>query len=89
MRSNCWDITQCGREPGGKLATQLGVCAVSTDKYFDGTNGGVNAGRCCWRVAGTLFGGRANCMKLEEVGSCQNCIVYSTVLSEEGRRLRL
>ncbi len=89
MKSNCWDITQCGREEGGKLSTQLGVCAASVDQYYDGTNGGTNAGRCCWRVCGSMFGGNRKCQMLDSVDSCQDCIVYRTVLQEEGRLLRL
>jgi hypothetical protein len=89
MKSNCWDITQCGREEGGKLSAQLGVCAASVNHFYNGTNGGVNAGRCCWRVCGTMFGGDGRCQMLKHIDSCQDCLVYKTVLTEEGRCLRL
>ena len=89
MKSNCWDISQCGRESGGKRAAELGVCATSISEYFNGTNGGVNGGRCCWRVSGTLFNGNRQCEMLESVGCCQKCEVFQTVKIEEGMRLRL
>lgn len=89
MKSNCWDITQCGRELGGKRAAEAGVCATSTNVFFDGTNGGSNAGRCCWRVSGTLFRGDGQCELLAKVGSCQNCHVFTMVKQEEGMSLRL
>lgn len=89
MKSNCWDIARCGRQPGGENVGQDGVCKVSTNEYYDGTNGGINAGRCCWRVSGTLFGGDGKCQMLNSISSCNECEVYAIVLHEEGMRLRL
>lgn len=70
---NCWEIKQCGREPGGAKAEEFGVCPA----YPDG-------GRECWMVAGTFCGGRVQGTYAEKLGNCQLCQFYQDVMSGEG-----
>ncbi len=54
---NCWEFKKCGREPGGTHANDLGVCPTTQEMRLDGVHGGINAGRSCWVVTGTLCRG--------------------------------
>ena len=54
---NCWEYKKCGREAGGAHVHDLGVCPVTEEKRLDGAHEGVNAGRACWVVAGSLCKG--------------------------------
>ena len=47
------------RQPGGEQAEEQGVCPVTEHRKLHGIHGGVNAGRACWIVAGTMCGGKA------------------------------
>ncbi len=81
---NCWEITKCGREPGGSQVKERGVCTASIDTSSNGTNEGVNGGRICWSVAGTLSGKEACGHYAKEKPSCMSCEVYNQIKSEEG-----
>lgn len=74
----------CGREPGGMHAERSGVCAASTDQRLDKVHGGMNAGKACWVVAGTLGRGRSDCTFARDFKQCPNCTFYKVVKSEEG-----
>ncbi|MBT8371025.1 MAG: protein kinase [Deltaproteobacteria bacterium] len=81
---NCWQYMKCGREPGGKKASRLGVCPAAADISFDGINDGKNAGRFCWAVAGTFCGGTVQGSFAEKRESCLTCDFFNKVRSEEG-----
>ena len=81
---NCWQHMKCGREPGGKYASKLGVCPAAADKSFDGLNQGKNAGRFCWAVAGTFCGGTVQGSFAEKRESCLTCDFFNKVRAEEG-----
>ncbi|MBF0214371.1 MAG: hypothetical protein HQM00_12575 [Magnetococcales bacterium] len=51
---NCWEKNQCGREPGGAKEAKLGTCPVASFSLADGFLGGVNGGRACIFIVGTL-----------------------------------
>lgn len=70
---NCWEYMACGRQPGGTQAAALGVCQAATLSLADGVNGGVNGGRVCWAVSGTIGGGSGQCQHLEKVSDCCRC----------------
>lgn len=38
-----------------------------------------NMGRACWRVAGTLCGGRVQGTFAEKLGNCKDCDYYSYI----------
>ena len=81
---NCWQHMKCGREPGGKHASKLGVCPAAADKSFDGLNQGKNAGRFCWAVAGTFCSGTVQGSFAEKRESCLTCDFFNKVRAEEG-----
>ncbi len=81
---NCWEILNCGREPGGARAAELGVCPAATERRVDRINSGRNGGRCCWVVTGTLCGGRAQGAFLQKMRSCTHCPFFRRVRREEG-----
>ena len=83
-KKNCWELKQCGREPGGSKAADLGVCPAATDISANGTNHGLNGGRICWAVAGTFCGGRVQGDFAQKQVSCMACEVFRQVRTEEG-----
>ena len=56
-RLNCWEFKQCGREPEGLKIGEFGVCPATTETRLHGTHGGVNSGRACWVIAGSMCNG--------------------------------
>ena len=83
MKKNCWEFMQCGREPLGKNVKELGVCPAAAFEKLDGANGGVNAGRTCWLIAGTLCGGEVQGTYARKYQSCTECEFYQSVNGEE------
>lgn len=82
-RVNCWEFKQCGRQPGGDKADELGICPATEARKLHGIHGGVNAGRACWIVAGTMCGGKAVGTFAQELGNCWKCDFYVAVRSRE------
>jgi hypothetical protein len=67
----------------------LGVCPAAKEKSFSGTNNGINAGRYCWRIAGTFCEGKIEGSHASGLLSCSYCNFYRTVQEEEGDDLQL
>lgn len=88
-RANCWEVRKCGREPGGFRAPRLGVCPAAKETAFSGTNQGINAGRYCWRIAGTFCDGKTEGSFASGLLSCSYCSFYRMVQEEEGDDLLL
>ena len=82
---NCWEYRKCGREPGGENVAVHGVCPAAIREACDGVNGGRNAGRCCWSVAGTLCGGTVTCLYGRDLPGCLACDFYALVQSDRKR----
>jgi serine/threonine-protein kinase len=80
---NCWEVLACGREPGGQCVHQLGVCPAATDDSADGINGGRNAGRICWTVAGTFCGGRVQGSAARKRLTCLHCDFFDQMMREQ------
>lgn len=81
---NCWQFKKCGREPGGVKAHELGVCpAANVNPQCNGINGGMNGGRICWALAGTLCGGKVQGTYAQKVSNCINCEFFKLVAQEE------
>jgi len=78
-RMNCWEFEKCGRGPGGSRVAELGTCSAATETACDGINGGKNAGRYCWRVAGTLCGGKPQGTFAEKLLNCIECDFYKQI----------
>lgn len=83
-KQNCWEIKNCGREPNGRRVAELGGCPAAVDGSADELNGGKNAGRICWAVAGTLCGGEIQGSYAEKRLTCMSCDIYTLVRDEEG-----
>ena len=83
MSQNCWEVKKCGRQPGGAKLHELGVCPAATDAAHNGVNGGKNAGRFCWVIAGTLCGGKVQGEFAEKRMSCMTCDYYLQVKREQ------
>ncbi len=84
MKQNCWDFKKCGRQPGGPKASELGVCTAATEVIYNGKNGGKNSGRYCWKVAGTLCGGKVQGTWAQKMSNCNVCDFMIQVKNEEG-----
>ena len=75
---------KCGRGPQGARTTSLGVCPAAKEKRLDTVHGGINSGRACWLVAGTLCGGTVQGSYARKDLACKRCDFYNRVLHEEG-----
>lgn len=84
QKKNCWEVMQCGREPGGKKAQELGVCSVATDERLNGIHSGKKAGRACWVIAGTFCDGVVQGTFAQKYRDCTKCEFYRQVMKEEG-----
>ena len=83
QRLNCWEYKQCGREPNGIKAAELGVCPAAVDSSFDGINRGINGGRVCWAIAGTFCEGELQGAFADKRNSCVKCSFFKMVNSQE------
>ena len=89
QKINCWEFKQCGLESGGKNVVERGVCPAAVDSRFAGINNGENAGRYCWRVAGTLCDCSVQGLFAEKALSCSKCDFFLSVVDEEGSSIQL
>ena len=88
-KKNCWEYKKCGQVPGGNQVNKLGICPVVKDSRLDKVHGGVNAGRACWVVAGTLCGGKVQGVFAQKYKTCKDCDFYKKVLAEESSKFVL
>lgn len=86
---NCWELMNCGREPGGSKVAELGLCPATTDSSFDGLNGGKNGGRICWAVTGTFCGGKVQGTFAQKQVSCLICKFFIQAKAEEGTTFQM
>ena len=88
-KRNCWEETECGREPGGARAHERGPCPAATDTTSDRINAGRNAGRFCWAIPGTLCDERVQGTYRDKETSCRKCAFFRRVMYEEGPHFQL
>lgn len=86
---NCWEFKKCGRQPQGNRVHELGLCPAPTEEKLDGVHDGVNAGRSCWIIAGTMCGGKVQGTFAEKFHNCEQCDFYTEVKKEEYPRFQL
>jgi hypothetical protein len=86
-KMNCWEFKKCGREPGGIKVAELGQCPAAIEIRINGINSGINGGRACWAISGTLCGGKVQGSFAQKLGNCLNCEFYKMVGKEEGASL--
>ena len=84
-KKNCWEVKNCGRQPGGDKVGELGICPTALAKKCDGINGGKNGGRYCWAVAGTFCKGEIQGTFARKLQNCLSCPFYLQVEREEER----
>ena len=85
VKKNCWEIKKCGREHGGAKSNELGVCPAATETKANGLHGGINGGRVCWAIAGTLCTGKVQGEYAEKIKEGTNCDIYKQVHEWEGK----
>jgi chromosome segregation ATPase len=88
-RKNCWEILNCQRQAGGAKANELGICPAASETQYQNSNGGKNAGRYCWKVAGTLCGGKQQGAHASKLKKCLSCDFYLKVRDEEGEEFTI
>ena len=81
---NCWEFKKCGRITGGAKAAELGICPAAVESRTTGMNRGLNGGRACWAIAGTLCDGVVQGTFASKISSCLKCKFYQLVNEEEG-----
>jgi len=81
---NCWEVMNCGREPGGRNTADTGACPAAVNARMDGVHRGKNAGRVCWIVAGTMCGGEPSGTFASKLKDCRDCDFYHLVKKQEG-----
>ena len=83
---NCWEVMQCGCEPGGINSKELGICPAATAIYATGFNNGFNGGRVCWAIENTLNWKTCQSTNTysQKLSCCLKCKFYSLVRREEG-----
>ena len=81
---NCWEKKKCGLEPGGWRVREYGICPVAISTKANSIHGGVNGGRACWAIEGTITFCQVQCKLDENIESCKECDFYSEVKSQEG-----
>ncbi|MCI5138408.1 MAG: hypothetical protein D3922_08325 [Candidatus Electrothrix sp. AR1] len=85
-RKNCWEVKKCGRQPGGNRVHKQGICPASTIMAVTGINNGINGGRACWALTGTMSGPaekvQGSFARLLS-SSCYDCSFYEQVMIEE------
>jgi len=84
VKKNCWELLFCGREPRGARVEERGVCPAAIDPVHDGRNHGKNAGRYCWRIAGTMCSDKAQGEWAVKLHDCHACKFYQFVEKQEG-----
>lgn len=84
MKMNCWEFHKCGRESEGKKVAEFGICPASESKKHHGKNMGVNGGRYCWKISGTLCEISTKGSKPKRILKCVECEFYKLVQDEQG-----
>lgn len=80
---NCWEFQNCGRQPGGDKVHELGPCRAATEKLLHGANHGVNGGRACWSLEGTICNGEKQGSYAQKLQKCLQCDFFDLVRREE------
>ena len=80
---NCWEFKHCGREAGGTKSSALGVCPAAVEKKLEGKNSGINGGRTCWGIVGTLCEGKIQGTFASKYQTCKECEFFMLVNKQE------
>src|ERR1035441_10004569 len=88
-KANCWEILDCGRQVGGRLAEAQGVCPAALCTTCGNANGGDHGGGLCWALAGAPCGGAVHGSFVSKCVSCTACDVFKRIQEEEGPAFQL
>lgn len=83
MKLNCWEFKKCGRELNGAHEVEFGICPAYEERRLHGIHGGLNGGRACWAIAGTMCGGKVQGTYAEKEKNCLVCDFYKAVQKDE------
>ncbi|MBF0097558.1 MAG: hypothetical protein HQM04_08770 [Magnetococcales bacterium] len=81
MSKNCWEVKQCGREPGGYMARQQGTCPVPLYTLADGFLGGHNGGRACAFIVRQLNASERLSACSQNSQTCDQCSFFNQLQS--------
>jgi len=81
---NCWEYRGCGREPGGRLAAEMGTCPAALFAPADGYLGGKNGGRACCFVTGTFCEELVQGTYRDKSKDCWDCDFYRMLRRDHG-----
>lgn len=82
-KQNCWEFMKCGKEVSGFLPDDFGVCPAVTCKTLHRVHGGINGGRACWMVTGTMCGKKIQGSYHYKTKNCVRCDFFRLVKREE------
>jgi len=88
-KQNCWEFKKCGREVGGINADKLGVCPAASEVRADGFCGGVNGGRACMYIVGTLCDGVCQRSYKNKEKFCNECEFHATLKKEHPKEMTI
>ncbi len=88
-QKNCWEVENCGLQPGGERVGELGVCPAAEPSDYDGINRGTHGGRFCWAITNTLCGGKPQGTFAQKLMTCLDCEFMKQVHEEEERNFVL
>jgi len=77
---------ECRKNVSGFTPDEFGVCPAVTCKTLNGVHGGMNGGRACWMVTGTMCGNKIQGSYQYKVENCIQCIFFLNVKIEEGKK---
>jgi len=80
IKKNCWEVMSCGRGPANGDGN---ICPAANTITLNGIHEGINAGRACWVVAGTLCNGEVSGTFAKKMDNCLICPFYRQVREEE------
>lgn len=87
MKKNCWEVMDCGLQPGGDTTHSQGICPASIPGECNGINYGVFGGRFCWAIVGTLCSREAvessDKLLIKIFTDCIHCDFFKKVQDEE------
>ncbi len=83
-KKNCWEYNKNCRNVHGAADSRSLPCPSSTMVSLSGLNGGKNAGRICWNIAGSFSGHGIRKIALNDRPSCVRCDFFKLVEAEEG-----
>ncbi len=81
---NCWEYQGCGFDADRNGETDSCGCPSVAESALDGANGGLNGGRSCWVIEGTMCDGDAAGDFEEKARTCRKCAFMQRVAVEEG-----